>query len=179
MARTYQITRLFGSATVLQNVVIANHLNIKTGFWSEFVTSRQARKEWGQTKEQARELLKWIGLGHKEDSLAGTLSLKDQKILSFSIGLALDPMLLLLDEPTAGLNAEETNELKILIQRLERERQVTILIIEHKMRFVMELCKHITVLSSGSKLAEGTPEEIKGNEEVIRAYLGVAKGGRR
>jgi len=177
IGRIFQITRLFRDQTVLHNMVIANHLRSKAGFWSELVTSRQALQDWRGKRDNAKELLQWIGLSDKEDNIAGTLSILDQKLLSIGLTLALNPGLLLLDEPTAGLNEDETNKIGVIIQDLRNDKAITILIIEHKMRFIMGLCEYVTVLNEGSVLAVGTPKEIVDNEDVVRVYLGKGETG--
>jgi branched-chain amino acid transport system ATP-binding protein len=173
IARTYQTTNIFKSLTVLQNVVIANHLSSKVGLFSDLITSPRARRDWNEKRDRAMDQLQWIGLADKENTKAANLPLQDQKILALALALALNPDLLLLDEPTAGLNDEETNETKMLIQTIQSEKGITVVIIEHKMKFVMDLCDHIIVLNEGSKLAEGKPSEIVENEKVIKAYLGA------
>jgi len=178
VGRTFQKTRLFNSRSVLENLVAAQHVRTRVGFWSELVGSPRARKEWKSKVEKAREQLYWIGLDQRERGLAGALPLRDQKLLSIAMAMAIEPRILLLDEPTAGLDPEETDQMKNLVRRLQQEKDLAILIIEHKMKFVMELSEHVVVLSEGTKLAEGSPEQISGDERVIQVYLGAASGQR-
>jgi len=173
IARTFQTTRIFKTKTVLENLVIANHIHSKTGLFSELVASPKSRRDWREKHDRALDMIQWIGLKGKENMKAANLPLKAQKDLAIALALTLEPDILLLDEPTAGFNNEETEETKALIQKIQSDKRMTIVVIEHKMKFVMTLCDHITVLNEGAKLSEGPPAEIVKNEKVIEAYLGA------
>jgi branched-chain amino acid transport system ATP-binding protein len=170
--RTFQLTRLFGEYSVLKNVLMAQHLHTQTNFWKEFCLPRSMRRTEGVLLQYAEEILNGMGLYEKRDELAKNLPHGHQRSLAVSIALAAQPELLLLDEPTAGMNPEET---RIMMHRIHNiaDRGITVLLIEHDMKVVMGLCRRIVVLNYGRKIAEGTPQEIMENSEVIQAYLGV------
>ena len=171
IARTFQATNIFSDFTVLQNIVLGCHLKTRVGFFKTVVHSPGSRRREKEILNQSRAILKLIGLEHLADVKAQNLAHGHKRILGIGIALAADPKLLLLDEPLGGMNGEEVSETIQLINELW-QRGITILLIEHNMRAAMSLCKRIVVLNFGRKIAEGSPEEIKENENVIQAYLG-------
>ena len=170
MARTFQITEVFPELSVRDNVRIP--VELQAGKRLSPWLSRGARKALG---EQVDELIALGGLGQQADRLVGELSLGDQRATEIIMSLALQPKLLLLDEPTAGMGDQETYDVTRLIRRLHRECAVAMVLIEHDMRVIFELAQRIMVLAEGRTLADGTPEEIAANEAVQAAYLGVAQ----
>jgi branched-chain amino acid transport system ATP-binding protein len=172
MARTFQMTSIFKQSTVLDNVIIGQALRARVGVWGSVLRTPATSREEKKTREKAREILSFVGLSDRENRLARGLTEEAQKRLSISMALATEPRLLLLDEPTGGVNLEEISGLIELVEKIRRSG-VTICLIEHKMRMVMSISDRIIVLSYGKKIAEGTPKEVASNEEVIRAYLGV------
>jgi branched-chain amino acid transport system ATP-binding protein len=172
VARTFQMTSIFRQATVLDNVLIGQSLHARTGVWGAVLRTPATVREERKTREKAREILSFVGLADKEDRLAGNLTEEAQKRLSISMALATGPKLLLLDEPTGGVNLEEISGLIDLVGKI-RKAGITLCLIEHKMRMVMSISDRIVVLNYGKKIAEGTPKEVANNEEVIKAYLGV------
>ena len=174
ITRTFQITSLFPGLSVLENIRTGHHLQERETFWDAVLNTRRKLRVEAETMARTGEILKFIGLEGKKDAIAGSLPYGDQRILEIGVALAANPRLLLLDEPSAGLNDTETQGMKALIQRM-RERGITILLVEHDMKLVMGLSDRIVVLNFGKKIATGTPEEIKANPDVIRAYLGDRK----
>lgn len=171
MSRTYQNIRLFGKATVLDNVRIGCHQHIRSGFWASLLKTGSMRQEEADVREDCLELLKFVGVTGSYNDLAENLSYGDQRRLEIARVLAMKPKLILLDEPTAGMNPDETERMCELIESV-RQTGIAILLIEHDMNVVMGVCDRIIVLNYGAKIAEGSPEEIQGNQEVIEAYLG-------
>ncbi len=171
MSRTYQNIRLFGRASVLDNVRIGYHQHIKSGFWASLLKTTSMRKEEADVKQRCLEVLDYVGLKGNFNDYAENLSYGDQRRLEIARVLAMKPKLILLDEPTAGMNPDETARMCELIESI-RQSDIAILIIEHDMNVVMGVCDRIAVLNYGAKIAEGSPEEIQGNQEVIEAYLG-------
>jgi branched-chain amino acid transport system ATP-binding protein len=171
VARTFQNIRVFGSMTVLENVMIGQHPRSKEGLFTSILGTNRFRKEEKEIKSKALEYLEFVGIQGYADSLAENLPYGDQKRLEIARALATEPKLLLLDEPAAGMNPQETVELMKLINRI-REWGKTVVIIEHDMKVVMGISEWIVVLDHGVKIAEGTPYEIRNNHDVIEAYLG-------
>lgn len=171
ISRTYQVINLFKKMTVMENVLVGMHSRLKGGFWPSLLRLDIQKKEEKAAREKAVELLRFVGLEDRAFEQAGSLSYGDQRLLEIVRGLASNPKLLLLDEPAAGMNSKENDELLVLLKKIAA-RGVAILIIEHDMKLMMNLCDYIYVLYYGKKLAEGAPAEIQKNPEVIAAYLG-------
>ena len=171
LVRTFQITSLFPNLTVLDNIRTGHHMEERETLFGAFFNTRRKRQTEEETLEKAGEILKFTGLEGKTETLASSLPYGEQRILEIGIALAARPRLLLLDEPSAGLNDTETQGMKRLIARM-RERGMAVLLVEHDMKLVMGISDRIVVLNFGKKIATGTPEEIRGNPEVIKAYLG-------
>lgn len=171
IARTFQNIRVFKEMTLLENVVVGMHDQMQYGFTSLLFNLGSYRRIEARARERALELLSWVRLDHKAGMLADSLSYGEQRKLEFARALATEPKLLLLDEPVAGMNPSEKTELMTEILNI-RQRGYSIFMIEHDMRFVMGLCDRIAVLNFGRIIAEGTPDQIKNNPEVIEAYLG-------
>jgi len=172
VARTFQNIRLFRDLTVLDNVRIAMHKNVNYGLLSSFLHTPAFQKEEKAQIKRAQELLDVMKLAHKQNELAKNLPYGEQRHLEIARALATDPVLLLLDEPAAGMNPAETAQLTDIISFLRKEFALTVLLIEHDMSLVMRICERIYVLDYGRVIANGTPEEIKSNQRVIEAYLG-------
>lgn len=171
VGRTFQQSTLFMGSSALDNVFTGFHMNYKTGLLKQFLHTPKARKEAKFIKENALEILDYMGLAPLKDELAENLPHGHQRILSICVALAANPELLLLDEPVTGMNPGETEQTIDLIRRL-RDRGITIVVVEHDMKAIMRLCDRIVVLNYGRKITEGPPEEIRENMEVIEAYLG-------
>ena len=172
MARTFQNIRLFGMMTAQENVMVAMHSQMKQGVWSTIFRTKKQRAEEEAAKEFAQELLDFVGVGKTTHDYARNLSYGDQRRLEIARALALRPKVILLDEPTAGMNPNESAAFVEFVRRLRSERGVSVLLIEHDMSVVMQVSERITVLDQGQKIAEGSPSEIKNNPRVIEAYLG-------
>lgn len=173
IARTFQNIRLFGEMEVWENVVVGMHARLTSGFFASVLKPPKTWREEKRAREQAYELLNFVGLTGLEKTRARHLPYGAQRRLEIARALAADPKLLLLDEPAAGMNAQETADLLELIRKM-KERDITVLLIEHDMRLVMGISERIIVLDHGRKIAEGTPEAVRQNEAVIAAYLGAA-----
>ena len=172
MARTFQNIRLFANMTALENVMVGRYCRTTSKALTSVLRGPKFRREEDATISRARELLEYVGLGDSAEHLARNLPYGDQRRLEIARALGTSPRILLLDEPTAGMNPAETHEMTGLIRQLRDELGITILLIEHEMRVVMDISERITVLDYGERIAEGTAAEIQSDQRVIEAYLG-------
>jgi branched-chain amino acid transport system ATP-binding protein len=172
MARTFQNIRLFGLMTAQENVMVAMHSHMNAGVFSTIFRTKKQRAEEEEARRFAQELLDYVGIGGVTDEYARNLSYGDQRRLEVARALALRPKVLLLDEPTAGMNPNESAAFVEFVRKLKADKGISILLIEHDMSVVMQVSERVTVLDQGQKIAEGSPDEIKSNPRVIEAYLG-------
>lgn len=175
IARTFQNIRLFVDMTVLENVMVSFHHTIRSKFWKAMVGLPSHKREEARIEKEARGFLEELHLAHLTDEKAGALPYGQQRRLEIARALAARPKLLLLDEPAAGMNPQETMELAQLVREIRERHHLTIFLIEHDMKFVMGLCERIKVLDYGITIAEGSPAEIQRHPDVIKAYLGEPK----
>ena len=173
LARTFQNIRLFSTMTALENVMVGRHARMNAGLFGSILRTPSVRREEVAVTEKAREMLTYVGLSKDlHEQTAANLSYGDQRRVEIARALASEPKMLLLDEPTAGMNPQESAQLTQFMDQLRRELDLTILLIEHDMKVVMGVSEHIWVLDHGEKIAEGVPDEIRTNDRVIEAYLG-------
>jgi len=172
ISRTFQNIRLFGAMTVLENILVGMHTQLKQSAVDALFRTKKFHEEERDSENRAKELMRYVGLKNVGNQLARNLPYGGQRRIEIARAIAANPTLLLLDEPTAGMNPNETADAIKLFRRIRDDKGITILLIEHDMRVVMGISEHISVMDYGEKIAEGTPKEIRDNQRVIEAYLG-------
>ncbi len=177
VARTFQNIRLFPGMSALENVMVGMHSRLRMSLIQTLIRPKSFRDQEAHVQQRAADLLEFIGMTGKGDEIGRNLSYGDQRRLEIARALASDPKLILLDEPTAGMNPNESAEAMRLFRRVRDELGVTVVLIEHDMKVVMGISEHIDVLDYGQKIAEGTPDEIRANTRVVEAYLGRRAAG--
>jgi branched-chain amino acid transport system ATP-binding protein len=171
IGRTFQLRSIFSNLSVRENMIIGSHLRAKDGIWSSFFRTKSYKEGGAELEQRVTKTLTFMGMEKQADQVAGSLPYGDQRKLELATTLALDPEILLLDEPATGMNPQETETIMNLVQLIQQQGK-TIVVVEHNMKVVMGLCRRIVVLDYGVKITEGTPEEVTTNEKVISVYLG-------